>query len=236
MQYQGEFPHPVTNIYEFGSRVYGSNDENSDSDFIMVCTSEFYKEQIQGKETDINVHWYTVEQFQGLLNNHDIQMLECFFLPDRFIKRENVLFNFKLDKQKLRTSISTITSNSWVKGKKKLIVTGDYDQRIALKSIFHSLRILDFGIQIAEYGNIVNYSSMNYILTDLKKMSESYQRLELWEAIDQKYRSLFNKLSSHFKTLCPKDLSEQDRKLRIKNLLWKYDIENEDLLMELINI
>ncbi len=75
---------------------------------------------------------------------------------DNILKMTNDLgITFKLDKTKLRVAISTIVSNSWVKGKKKLIVQGDYDLNLAIKSTFHSLRILDFGTQIAMEGKII---------------------------------------------------------------------------------
>ena len=217
------------NIYRFGSYIYKSNNEFSDEDYIIVMR-EYYETK------DINVHHYSVSQFQDLINRHDIQALECMFLDTKFILKQNYTFNFSLDKSKLRTSISTIASNSWVKGKKKLIVTGDYNLNLAIKSIFHSLRILDYGIQIAEHHKIINYASMNYVLEDLYKLSKTYQRNELWEIIDTKYRKLFNSKSSLFKELCPKNLDEANKKIIIEKLFIKYNINNQDLINEILQI
>jgi hypothetical protein len=222
----------VLNIYRFGSCVYGTNNENSDEDFIIIA-----KEYFDPK--DINIHVYTVTQFQTLLNNCDIQMLECYFMPynDNIIKMSNGLnIKFKLDKTKLRVAISTIVSNSWVKGKKKLIVQGDYDLNLAIKSTFHSLRILDFGTQIAMEGRIINYGSMNWVLADLKNMSTQYQSVDLWNAIDTKYRPIYNKNNSKFKELCPKDLTEKDNKSLLVRALTKYKINNEDLVNDILAI
>ena len=193
----------VLNIYQFGSRVYGSDNKDSDYDYIMIV-KEFFDPK------DINIHVHTVQNFQRLLDNHDIQALECLFLPPKFILKDTLDNNliWELDKSKLRTSISTISSNSWVKGKKKLIVQGDYDINLAIKSLFHSLRIIDFGIQIAIHNRIVDYSSKNYILEDLIKLAEEYQSVELWEIIDSKYREVYNKLRTEFKMLCPKENAE----------------------------
>lgn len=190
----------IINVYQFGSRVYGSHHSTSDYDYIVIADEWFDAE-------DINIHVYTVAQFELALNNADIQVLECVFAPEQFKLKHKLHFYFILDKSKLRRSISTITSNSWVKGKKKLTVAGDYDVNLAIKSVFHSIRILDFGIQIATEGKIVNYSSSNYILEDLWKLSTSYQRDELWQQIDAKYRKMFNSQSSTFKSLAPKDLN-----------------------------
>lgn len=193
----------VLNIYQFGSRVYGSHTDESDYDYILIVGKYF-------EPDDINIHVHTVQNFQRLLHNHDIQALECFFLPSnsKFILKDNIDLTFNLDKSKLRTSISTISSNSFIRSKKKLIVQGDYDVNLAIKSFFHSLRIIDFGIQIALHGTITNYGSHNYILEDLRNLSEQYQSVELWNIIDTKYREYYNKLRTEFKKLCPKENKE----------------------------
>ncbi len=218
----------ILNIYQFGSRVYGSTTINSDWDYIVVAKMYFDPE-------DINIHVFTEKQFQLALNRCDIQPLECLFCDDQFKIKETIKFDADIIKTELRRSISTITSNSWVKGKKKLIVTGDYDQHLALKSIFHSLRILDFGIQIASEGRIVNYSSMNYIYNDIRSMSDRYQRDELWNKIDEKYREFYNKQGTVFKALCPKDLTEINNKSNLLKILKKYKLDdNSELISDLL--
>lgn len=215
------------NVYMFGSRVYGTNTPTSDKDWICVTEDK-------RTSANVNIHYYTQKEFQSLLDAHEIQMLECYFLPIHQ-KREQIRFTFKLDKQKLRTSISTITSNSWVKGKKKLIIAGDYDWYLGIKSVFHSLRILDFGIQIATHRKIINYASMNYVFWDLIKMKESgLDRIELWKAIDVKYRKMFNAKSSQFKQLCPKSLDEKNKKIQLSSILQKYGKYDEDMLNEIL--
>ncbi len=223
----------VLNIYPLGSRVYGSCTPESDYDYILVVKNYF-------DSNDINVHIYTEEQFRLSLNNHDIQALECIHLPNHLIIKETIKFSYILDKKKLRSAISTIASNSWVKGKKKLIVSGDYDLHLAIKSIFHSLRIIDFGIQIATHNKIISYHSMNYVLVDLKKLSESYQRVDLWETIDTKYRKLFNNSSSIFKSLCPKDTTKElkmkELEIILKNNSYYVLKSNKQLLEDIFNL
>lgn len=217
------------NIYPFGSRVYGSNNENSDYDYIVVV-----KEKVVS--TDINVHIYTTQEFQHLLDNCEIQTLECVFAPKDFILKRWFEFDVNIDKSKLRVSISTISSNSWVKGKKKLIALGDYDLNAGLKSVFHSLRILDFGIQIALHGKIINLGSMNYVLFDIQKMSENYSHIELWNAIDTKYRPLYNSKNTEFKKLCPKDTVETTKRAKIKEWLKSKGIDEPQYVEELLEI
>lgn len=221
----------VLNVYIFGSRVYGTATPASDTDIILIAKKYF-------DSNDINVHVYTVEQFQLMLNRFDIQALECMFSPVPFILKEKRVFVLPvLNKQLLRVSISTITSNSWVKGKKKLIVSGDYDLNLAIKSIFHSLRILDYGIQIATYGSIQNFGSMNYVLADLKKLSEEYQHDELWQKIDVKYRKVFNSMTTQFKLLAPKDLTEKNNKIQLETIIRKYNTSVDyEMVNEILNL
>jgi hypothetical protein len=218
----------LLNVYLFGSTVYGSMDKNSDVDYICVAKEWF-------DPVNVNIHVFSVNQFQLLLDNCDIQMLECVFLPTAFKLKEQHQFPFQLDKFRLRTSISTIASNSWVKGKKKLTVMGDYDLRLALKSIFHSLRILDFGVQVATDNKISNYKSMNYVLEDLWKLSKDSNYSELWEVIDLKYRKQFNELSTHFKQLCPKNMVQISRKEKLKTILENHGCFSVELLNDLLD-
>jgi hypothetical protein len=218
----------LLNVYLFGSTVYGSTDKHSDIDYICVAKEWF-------DPMNVNIHVFSVNQFQLLLDNCDIQTLECVFLPAEFKLKEHHTFQLRLDKFLLRTSISTIASNSWVKGKKKLTVMGDYDLRLALKSIFHSLRILDFAIQVATDEKISNYKSMNYVLDDLWKLSKDYNYSELWAVIDLKYRKLFNELSTHFKQLCPKNATQLSRKERLKTILDNHGCYSVELLQDLLD-
>ena len=215
----------MENIYKFGSHVYGTNHHGSDDDFIKV-SDEF-------KISDnVNVKIYSPSQFQYLLDNHDIAALECYFLPQSKIVKKEIDFNFTLNKEKLRTSISLISSNSWVKGKKKLIVVGDYDVYVGIKSIFHSLRILSYGIQIAREGRIVDYECVNYIYHDLIRMSDDDSSISLWNAIDDKYRKVFNSLSSEFKILCPKNLDDKNKQVQLKSILKNYVIDDPEGLYD----
>lgn len=218
------------NIYRFGSHVYGTNNEFSDEDYICVVGHKIISE-------DINIHIYSKKEFQDFLNNHDIQALEMYFLPEEFKLKENIKFQFELNLSKLRHAISTVANGAWVKGKKKLIVQADYNKLLAIKSIFHSLRILDFGIQMATEGKISNYSSMNHILFELSELSKIYEHGELWNKIDEKYKTTFNTLKSQFVTLCPKGYNKNDIKYtKLVELLKSHDIENENLTTEIYNI
>lgn len=226
----------ILNVYRYGSHVYGTANEKSDEDFIVVTKDKVIS-------NNINIHYYTIIEFQRLLDNHDVHVVECYFLPNEFkIKEEYKDFVFKLDLGKLRVSFSTVHNGSWIKGKKKLIVMSDYDKYLALKSLFHSIRILGNGIQIATHGKIINYGEYNWFLNDILKLGEEYERLELWEKFDAKYREFYNKLSTEFKKLCPKNLIPEHQvkekliKLFVDNGCYSDDVVKTHLISKIIKM
>ncbi len=100
----------------------------------------------------------------------------------------------------------------------------DYEKYLAVKSIFHSLRILDYGIQIAEENKIYDYSSSNYILEDLMILFTQYERNELWEVIETKYKKVFNQRKSTFKRLCPKPTNHVQKKDKLKLIFQEHGL------------
>ena len=220
-------------VYPFGSYVYGTYDETSDHDYIAILKDDCSKNTPIIIQNDENwtVHLYTLSEFLLKLDNHDIAILECVYLcPDLSFKPA-----FKLDVAKLRESISTISSHSWVKGKKKLIVSGDYDKKAGLKSIFHSLRILDFGIQLATNNSIIP-NSMNWLWEELKLLGEKYDYDELWNIIDSRYRETYHNIRSDFKKVAPKDISNNDISKALEDILKTYNCYSVDLKKEIENL
>jgi len=213
------------NIYIFGSQLYGTANEKSDTDLIVI--------QKEFKEIDdVNVHCYTFDMFWTACENGEIACLEVLFAQKALKETVKISKGIKLNRESFRRNNSMLSSNSWVKGKKKLIVLGDYDLDIGLKSIFHSLRILDYCIQIGEQNKIYDFTRDSYILEDLYKLSESYKYQALWDAIDSKYRGEFNKRKSLFKTLFPID-KQTERANEIKNILNRYNCYDVELYQEL---
>lgn len=184
----------------YGSRVYGTDSDKSDYDYLAIVPNdskadtgtEFYK-------NDTNIHVFNRGDFQQQLNDHKIHALEAYYLPvpdedDPCVKNQ---FHFQLDLGKLRESISEKASHSFVKAKKKIEVEKDY--YIGWKSLFHSLRILNFGTQIATVGSIENYSAANQYWFDILH-AQQYN----WEYFKHRYQSIYNKLSTQFKLVAPK--------------------------------
>lgn len=182
----------VIGIYLFGSRVYGTSKNSSDYDYIVITNTNVNNQEI--KHPIVNVHLYTKEHFQEMLNEHKIQALEVYFNNKDNMKD----FIFKLDKSKLRKEISSVSNNSWVKCKKKLLVE-ENEYYIGIKSLFHSFRIIDFGIQIAKNKEIIDYSSTNWLWEEL---SNKYDLT--WNYLSDKYKPLLNQNMSKFRSVAPK--------------------------------
>lgn len=186
------FKNELINAYTYGSKVYGTKSGRSDKDYIVIATKSA-PGSVLLPDTDIQVH--SQEGFTKALFSHEIWALECLFLPED-LKIENIKFSFDLDLAKLRTEISSKSSNSWVKAKKK--IEKEKDQYIGEKSLWHSLRIIDFGIQIATTGRIYNYQSMNEFYPLIVNTNKT------WNELSTEFKPLYNLKHSQFKKLCPK--------------------------------
>lgn len=181
------------NIYNYGSYVYGTYKEGiSDKDFIIIVPDNCNCEgQIKYKGADYNI--YKESDWIKKLENNDIECLECEFLNNEFIVKKTKDYEFKLDKDLVRKNISSVASNSYVKCKKKLIVKDSYNPRIAKKSLWHSLRLLDFGKQIMSANKIYDYSSANNLYNDIMSAPDD------WEYLKTVYKPIYNKYKSEFK-------------------------------------
>lgn len=159
----------VMNIYPYGSRIYGTDDEYSDDDFIIVYkksllpSGSFKDNAISSFDRKIQGTCYSRGGFIDAINNYQISALECIYLPDDMIIKN--MFKFKLEKynnKEFAKKVITTASASWHNA---ILSYKDDNDEYVKKNVFHALRILDFGLQIKENGRIINYSSMN----DLKK-------------------------------------------------------------------
>lgn len=189
----------VIKVYQYGSRVYGTNKADSDYDFIAITEQE--PEQVNYTWDNIDVTVYSIKTFQDRIDRHEISALECLWIDG---DTDN-LFKFNIDKETLRDSISAKVSHCWVKGKKKLTVGSvepkALDRYIGLKSIFHAFRICEYGTQIAVHGKIVDYSATNYVWKAISNFSN-----ESWDTIYNSYKIELNNKMSNFRIHCPKNI------------------------------
>lgn len=199
----------IVAMYNYGSQVYGTINPKSDHDFIIVSKQLLKDNEISYYNKFGDINNYSVEDFTRLIKEHEITALECIFLPKEHIWKEEIKWEFNLYLPDLRKSCSAKASNSWVKAKKKFIVEEDYNPYIGQKSAWHSLRIFDFGTQIATIGKIENYSRMNDLLPQILNC-------DTWEEIDEKFRKIHNNKASEFKLVAPKEIMDKTNKPKMK--------------------
>lgn len=192
----GLHPSRIFNIYIFGSRIYGTSNHDSDWDIIMVANNSVESSEI--RRGLFNIHVYTPDKFKKDLDWHRINNLECIFAPDWAILKETIDYKkeFKLDSSKLRHATSHISSNSWVKCKKKLVIADEY--HTGIKSLFHSIRIPMFATQIMQHGKIVDFSCANWVWDKIKVKRWT------WDELDNEFRPIHNSVLSEFRKLTPK--------------------------------
>ena len=211
----------VVHAYMYGSRVYGNARKTSDWDFILVTMGGSGKNfewkfphtddgQKQFSDNLINVNFYSLKEHGDRLTGAEPSALECLFLPDEFKLKTVEAFDAVDDKVRqlfgdknermmaaLRHSFSAKASNSWVKAKKKLTVEKDYNDTVGKKSLWHSIRLMDFGRQIAEHGSIVDYGSCNHIYDEVMYWKD-------WTEMYDKYKKMYNEYCTEFRKLAPK--------------------------------
>lgn len=177
-------------ILPYGSRVYGTHSDKSDFDYIVVADNAVTGEELA--YGDINLQFYSDTDFQSQLNQHKINVCEVYFysLPKKF--------KFTLNLGNLRQEISAKASNSFVKAKKKIEKEKEY--YVGWKSLFHSLRIFHFGIQIATHGKIIDFSEANHLWKEILE-ANCYD----WAYFKQHYQPIYNNLATNFRKLAPQD-------------------------------
>lgn len=75
------------------------------------------------------------------------------------------------------------------------------DTYIGFKSLFHSLRIINFGIQLCK-NNEIDFESQKELWNEIY---EEYIYKKDWEYLKNKYKPIYNSLMSEFRLLAPKE-------------------------------
>lgn len=186
----------IRNVYAYGSRVYGIASETADHDYIIVEDGELGREDTLSND-GVDATVYDCKRFRQRIEDHEVSVLECLCLPEEHILKKDLEFSWQLDRSKLRESLSAKASNSFVKAKKKFEV--EHQPYIAKKSLWHSLRILKFGIQIAVNGRITDFAEANGLWKEIAANPSV-----VWEDYKQEYQMLYNNLKTQFRLVAPK--------------------------------
>lgn len=212
---QHTFDLKVHGYFSYGSAVY-QNKTPEDLDFIVVTDKEHEQVEINIDGIDFQFTFYTLDVFKEKLDMHNIAVIECYFLKDTNAPSlcyvydktvQDIFDNFELDILKLRSSISQISSNSYVKAKKKVVLEKDFDLQVGLKSLWHSFRMVQFGIDICTIKSI-NFNGFNdlydEIIEDFKSFNDYQEPSDFWKSIHKKYKPKHNEIMSMFRKVAPK--------------------------------
>ena len=187
-------PSRVYNITIFGSRVYGTHSDISDWDIVIVAKNSV--EAIEIKSDLYNIHIYTPDKFKQDLDWHMPKNLECIFAPDWAKLKEDIKYNLTLNIPKIRHATSHVSSNSWVKCKKKLQVN---EYGVGVKSLFHSIRIPMFSTQIVNFGQIRDFQCANWVWSKICEKEWN------WEDLDKEFREVHNSVLTDFRKVTTKE-------------------------------
>ena len=179
-------------VCKFGSHLYGKTTAISDKDIYCISDEASVPYEVISSK-GVDCHYVSSQHFQEMLDKHDIAAMEV-YSSEQHIQSH---FKFDFDQDKLRRSISAVVSNSWVKAKKKMAQGDDY---IGRKSMWHSLRILMFGIQIAKHKKVVDFQEANCYYDDIVLSGKPYDELK------ETYHPIMKAKQTEFRILCPKEL------------------------------
>ena len=164
----------VFNIFVYGSRIYGTHTGESDWDILVVLNDDssfILNEGINNYFTigilDITV--LKLENVKNELRQHNMQRIELLWPPlQNVLPLQNDLLQFfVLDRKMLRVAVSTISNKCM--GYAKILWLKENDIKKSKKNVFHSIRYVLFGAQIALTGKITNYEAANDYLYQMQK-------------------------------------------------------------------
>jgi predicted nucleotidyltransferase len=190
----GIHPLKIKSIIIYGSQVYGTAHEGSDYDIVVTASQMMTHEEkrVNVNGAKLNIHVYTPDVFLAALNKHDIMNLECIFAPSWAILQEKEVLSREIVVKRIIKNVLTQSQSSWFNGKMKI---RDHNIEKGVKGIFHSMRMLMFASQIAEFGKITDFSVGN----DLYKEMVECDEFE-WSYYKEKYLPIKIELEEKLKS------------------------------------
>ena len=181
------------NIYLRGSRLFGTANEKSDYDYIVVV-KDFTDYPLTAEDGNESYAFVTKSAWERMARKNQIEIFEALFAPKEFKIKETYVPNFEFNYEYIRRNFSKQASNSWVKCKKKLTLPNE-DKYIGRKSMWHSLRLLMEEAQLLKYGKIDDFQCANKYYGDIVNTDKT------WEELKEKYQPIYNELHSICKSL-----------------------------------
>ncbi len=152
------------------------------------------------KNQEINVNLFNKSTFEAKLDENWLQALQCIYLPSQNIWRydlkdinsDNVIIHSK----NIVRSIVNEQSKHFHRVKQKWY----QNRKLAKKNLVYAIRGLMFGIQIAKYDRIVDYTQANELYYSLLA-----DQVEDVVDMENKYKPLYQELRDEFNRLVVKE-------------------------------
>lgn len=170
----------VIAIIPYGSRVYGTADDKSDHDYIIVTkgaqlASGSFKDNAKSNH-DFSIQGvpYSRAGFTAALDDYEIGAWEAMSLPlGDYILTTPLFEKFVLGKERKwdeKTMVKKIIQKASASRHiaDEQAKTGYSDR--AKKGMFHALRILHFGLQLKEHQRIVDFGVCNEMYFKFKSI------------------------------------------------------------------
>jgi len=147
----------IKNIYFIGSKIYGTDNFNSDMDFTIVADTGISEQVFTDNLYQVKI--LSVSKYNSDLANAEFPTIEFRFLPEYAKIKQSITSEPPINFQRLYDSVeSKIRSNldlikSYFKSK-----NNDY---IINKLIYHCFRMLTFSLEIVKTGSITDFTIAN---------------------------------------------------------------------------
>jgi predicted nucleotidyltransferase len=151
----------ILDIILVGSRLYNTNTDISDYDYIVITKREYNGLSINKSNKNITI--FSKESYEKCLEEQKMLCLESFFAERKFKYKNYNHFIYKLNEKLLIES----TRKNTIETLKKAVRTNDYN--LAKKRFFHAIRINSYKDQILNCGEIHNFRENFAIWNELKK-------------------------------------------------------------------
>lgn len=176
-------PSRVKNIYMFGSRLHGINRNDSDYDYFVIASTLNEHVEIKDKSEngmDLNIHVMTLDRFKKELNEYKMSRVESIFAPEEYKIMQKQPIQFLVKKDKIKKYVPYQSHESWQIAKSR--IQNQDDSYRAKKSVYHSLRVLDYARQIIQFNKIVDFRSMNHVYEKLQS-----EEIKDWSDIKKEF-------------------------------------------------
>lgn len=166
----------IIDVILVGSRLYGTNNEKSDYDYIVIT------EKTNGQtinKSNINITLFSKEAYEESIKNQKMIVLESLFSPYKY---NFIPFKYVLNEKLLRKKTDENIKETIKRAK------NNKDFKQAKKQLFHAIRTEVFKEQLLKKGKIDNFSEADEFWLYIE---HSYEPIE---NIIEKYSDLLKEI------------------------------------------